>query len=66
MKKYLAMGTEFINKQGRIGVVDAFHSKDRINVRYHNPNWPFPEWDTVAMKDIKVKPVWEQCEEAPL
>lgn len=66
MKKFLAMGTDFVTKQGRKGVVHAFHSRDRIVVRYPDPAWPFPCWDEVKMKDIDVRPVWENCEDAPI
>lgn len=60
---YLPMGTEVITKDLRIAVVDAHYSNERVHVRYHYDNWPFPEWDVLPRCQLTEIPV--QYEDAP-
>lgn len=62
--KYLHPNTQVTNKSGEVGYVDAFYSKDNIVVRYPVANWPFPRWEHVTNKDITVKPIWEEYDDA--
>ena len=46
----------------RIAVVDMHHSNDNVAIRYHNPLWPFPEWDSKTRRQLT--PVEREMEEA--
>ena len=52
--KFLFSGTEVVTDDLRIAFVDTFHSPERVDIRYHNPRWPFPEWDVKSRKQLKV------------
>lgn len=43
--KFLFSGTEVITDDLRVAFVETYHSPQRVDVRYHNKLWPFPEWD---------------------
>lgn len=61
---FLYCGTEVVTNDLRIAVVDAHHSNERVVIRYHNPLWPFPEWD--EKRRIDLVPVQIEYEEALL
>jgi len=59
---FLYQGTEVVTDDMRIAVVDMHYSNDNVAVRYHNPLWPFPEWDSKTRKQLT--PVEREFEEA--
>lgn len=59
---FLYSGTEVVTDEYRIAVVDMHHSNDNVAIRYHNPLWPFPEWDKKTRKQLT--PVEYEIEEA--
>jgi hypothetical protein len=59
---FLYTGTEVVTDEFRIGVVDMHHSNENVAIRYHNPLWPFPEWDNKTRTQLT--PVEQQFEEA--
>jgi len=60
---FLYSGTEVVTNDLRIAFVDMHHNNDRVAIRYHNPLWPFPEWDT--KRRVELTPVQYEIEEAP-
>lgn len=61
---FLFVGTEVVTNDLRIAVVDMHHSNERVVIRYHNPLWPFPEWD--EKRRAELTPVEIEYEEALL
>lgn len=59
---FLYCGTEVVTDDMRIAVVDTHHSGDNVVIRYHNPLWPFPEWDSKTRKQLT--PIEREFEEA--
>ena len=56
-KGYLPMGVEVVTDELRVAVVDAYHTETRIAIRYHNPLWPFPEWDIKTRCQLTPVPI---------
>lgn len=59
---FLYQGTEVVTDDMRIAVVDMHYSNDNVAIRYHNPLWPFPEWDNKTRKQLT--PLEHEFEEA--
>jgi hypothetical protein len=59
---YLHPGTEVLTDEGRIGVVDTHWSNNHVALRYHEKNWPFPQWDTKTRRQLT--PVVVEYEDA--
>ena len=51
--QFLFSGTEVVTIDKRIAFVDQYLSAEQVVIRYHNPPWPFPEWDTKTRKQLK-------------
>ena len=59
---FLFCGTEVVTDEFRIAHVDTHHSNARVAIRYHNPLWPFPEWD--EKRRDQLVPLEQEYEEA--
>lgn len=61
---FLYSGTEVVTDELRIAFVEIHNANNTVAIRYHNPLWPFPEWDTKRRDQLT--PVPFEYEEALL
>lgn len=52
IKGFLYSGTEVVTNDLRIAFVEQFNHDNTVTIRYHNPLWPFPEWDVKSRKQL--------------